>query len=584
MSFIDRKVRMKIFRKLKKMISVATSVLMIVGVLTPTYALGAQTSDTVTVNPTITNDQTPGLSGTMSNVTDSINVTLSGTIYVAENNGDGTWVLEDNIVSILSEGVYDVTAVTSSGITDTATNELTVDVTSPNLTETRPVPEYTNLVSPRYGFSSDEAGSIEYDGLCRVGNLLNARIGENSVVFGPYSKEDEGLYDDCEVTVTDLAGNSSVLKVTPFTIDMTAPVVMTYAEYFNQTQAGTQPILAQANPELLNDSGVYVQEVNNSVTITTKWELVTPTTEGSVRTYNVTYKVTDLAGNVTVSTPVMVELTTDEFDEAVGNLPVTLLGESPVIHERGTIYEDQGAVVEGWLSSVVHVWTTGNLDTAKVGNYTLGYMASETMPANVEEINPMAVEYEVRDIEVLDTVGPGSVTGLVATSCNGYVQLTWVNPVSDDLAGLDIYRSTVVGERGVKVAAALSPETTSFDDYTVVNGTTYYYTVVAFDGFGNNGLGSIQVTARPSAPKVAVATETYYDSGITEIAEAQEVKSDETQNETDTDEESNVPVIGIIILILLILLGIYLLYLQNPSWFTWMMFWKRETPKSNKKK
>ncbi|MFA5152013.1 MAG: hypothetical protein WC554_05585, partial [Clostridia bacterium] len=184
-----------------------------------------------------------------------------------------------------------------------------------------------------------------------------------------------------------------------------------------------------------------------------------------------------------------------------------------------------------------------------------------------------------------DTVGPGVVTGLTAYAGIGYVQLSWINPTSDDLAGLDVYRSTVLGEKGVKVASALSKTTTSFDDYTVVNGVTYYYTVVAFDLYANNSKDSLQVSALPMAPKVAaVTTDYYYDDGVEETVEEQEVKSDETvEPDEDAKTESTVPVIGIIILILLIVLGLYLLYLQNPEWFRGLAFWKRRKDSRNQK-
>jgi hypothetical protein len=191
--------------------------------------------------------------------------------------------------------------------------------------------------------------------------------------------------------------------------------------------------------------------------------------------------------------------------------------------------------------------------------------------------SPTAAAITERVVTVEDTVGPGIVTGLKAYAGNGYVQLSWTNPTNDDFAGLDIYRSTVFGQKGTKIASALSKETNSYDDYAVVNGAKYYYTVVAFDLYGNNGLSSVQVSALPLAPKIVAADSGSYDYSVTEEPqEEQEVKSDETvkdNNDEDEDLESTVPVIGIIILILLILLGLYLLYLQNPKWFGWMAFW-----------
>lgn len=577
---------MKTFQKLKKWLAGLTSALLLASILAPSYTIAAITADTVTVDIKVTNDQTPSLSGTMSNLTDLVSVTVNSVTYAATNNGDNTWTLADNVVPeafALPEGVYDVTVSTFSGATDTTIDELTIDLTGPELMEVVPVPKYTNLENPTYEFSSNESGTITYDGLCGEGDITSVVQGNNVVRFGPYSILDEGLYDDCQIAVTDAAGNSTKLNVSPFTVDMTAPVVMTYAEFSSREQ-NTQKVAVVAEPKI-NDNGVYIEEDSEDVSVVTKWEAVTPATEGSIRSYKVTYVVTDAAGNVTSSTPFAVELTNDEFDIAVGSLPLTLIGDQEVTHERDPLYTDFGVNVKDWDSPTVHVWTYGNLDILKTGEYGLEYRASAAMlvdaTASLSPATP--APSALREVTVVDTIGPDAVTNLKAFGGNGYVQLTWVNPVNDDLAGLNIYRSTEADVRGTVIANALSPEAVSFDDYSVVNGETYYYTVAAFDSAANNGKDSLQVSAMSQSPKVAAATTSYYDYEVAEEPEAQEVKSDETENKTEVEDENQVPVIGVIILVLLILLGLYLLYLQSPSWFSWMFFWKKN-PKSNKKK
>jgi hypothetical protein len=128
-----------------------------------------------------------------------------------------------------------------------------------------------------------------------------------------------------------------------------------------------------------------------------------------------------------------------------------------------------------------------------------------------------------------------------------------------------------------------SPGTSYYEDHSVVNGTTYYYTLVAIDGESpaNQSVPSVQLSATPKALKVAssapVVTPTQYvDSG--DEKEEKEIKSGETEEEEENEaeeEEANVPTIGIIILILLIALGLYLLYLQNPDILEKLKFWKR---------
>ena len=54
------------------------------------------TAPVVTVNGLSTADNTPQLTGTVSDPTATVEVTVNGATYTATNNGDGTWTLADN--------------------------------------------------------------------------------------------------------------------------------------------------------------------------------------------------------------------------------------------------------------------------------------------------------------------------------------------------------------------------------------------------------------------------------------------------------------------------------------------------------
>lgn len=85
------------------------------------------------------------------------------------------------------------------------------------------------------------------------------------------------------------------------------------------------------------------------------------------------------------------------------------------------------------------------------------------------------------------------------------VQLAWAPPSSDGGSAVTryrVYRATTPGGQALTKAplASLSRSTTSFTDLGVVNGTTYYYVVVA-----TNALGSSQPSTEVSAtPQAAV--------------------------------------------------------------------------------
>jgi hypothetical protein len=113
---------------------------------------------TVTVDPVVTGDRTPALTGTVSEPGAAIAVTVAGRTYAAINRFDGTWLLRDNaIVPPLAPGVYDVAVVASvagdaMGI-DTTTDELTIgggpdfDTTAPRIV----APADLEVVAPDAG-------------------------------------------------------------------------------------------------------------------------------------------------------------------------------------------------------------------------------------------------------------------------------------------------------------------------------------------------------------------------------------------------------------------------------------------------
>jgi hypothetical protein len=74
---------------------------------------------------------------------------------------------------------------------------------------------------------------------------------------------------------------------------------------------------------------------------------------------------------------------------------------------------------------------------------------------------------------------------LTGTGVTHYVALSW-SDASTQIAGYNVYRSTVSGGPYTQINGALDG-TTSYTDSTVASGTTYYYTVTAV---GTNGAES----------------------------------------------------------------------------------------------
>lgn len=181
---------------------------------------------------------------------------------------------------------------------------------------------------------------------------------------------------------------------------------------------------------------------------------------------------------------------------------------------------------------------------------------------------------------------------------DGKVNLSWTDPEDEGLEGVDVYRGTVEGELGEKLARVKAGEE-KYDDTTVLPGQTYYYTAVALDDLGNASEDNAQlkvvlpvlVTAVTSAPvtePVETTVNTSRAQAVTEApAQKEEVKGGNT-NEAKGDEKKEednsrtLSAFGIGLLAVLALVGLYLLYLQNPDWFAWLYFWKKK--KKNGKK
>ncbi|PJF03322.1 hypothetical protein CVD06_12815, partial [Acinetobacter seifertii] len=87
----------------------------------------------VALNDVLTNDNTPGLTGTITDPTATVVVTVDGVDYPATNNGDGTWTLADNTLPVLTDGPHTVTVTATDpagnvGITGAV---VTIDTTAP---------------------------------------------------------------------------------------------------------------------------------------------------------------------------------------------------------------------------------------------------------------------------------------------------------------------------------------------------------------------------------------------------------------------------------------------------------------------
>jgi subtilase family serine protease len=93
---------------------------------------------------------------------------------------------------------------------------------------------------------------------------------------------------------------------------------------------------------------------------------------------------------------------------------------------------------------------------------------------------------------------PDAPTGLAATAGNATVHLTWAAPANDGGATITSYEIHRATSTGTETTYASGVTETSYDDTSVVNGTTYYYEVAAVNSEGVGALSN-EASATPSA-------------------------------------------------------------------------------------
>lgn len=81
-----------------------------------------------------------------------------------------------------------------------------------------------------------------------------------------------------------------------------------------------------------------------------------------------------------------------------------------------------------------------------------------------------------------DLAPPAAPRGVYSVTGDGQVTLYWYPNGEKDLAGYDVYRGSACGGTYVLLGSTTS---SSFVDFNVVNGNTYYYAVLAYDIRGN---------------------------------------------------------------------------------------------------
>ena len=135
--------------------------------------------------------------------------------------------------------------------------------------------------------------------------------------------------------------------------------------------------------------------------------------------------------------------------------------------------------------------TAGYSDSSVTNGTTYYYVVSAT--------NSAGTSANSSQVAATPQAPPPVPSGLTATPGNQQVSLSWA--ASTGAASYNVKRGAVSGGPFTTVS---SPTTTSYNDPSLTNGTTYYYVVSAVNA-GGESANSSQVSATPSGPVTSVS-------------------------------------------------------------------------------
>ncbi|MDC0152025.1 Ig-like domain-containing protein [Deltaproteobacteria bacterium] len=200
--------------------------------------------------------------------------TEAGTISYSICGGNLDNASEDNNTITFDALADETYSNCKISVTDNASNtsdnlsvsSFTIDTVKPVLRLVTAVTTPTNVTTPSYVFSSDEAGTITYGGSCGS-STTSATSGDNTVILTQTDNStalSEAQYADCSIKVTDNATNqSNTLAVSSFTIDITASTVTSVSSS--------------------NSNGAYNENDNVTITITFSESVIVDNSSGNPR-------------------------------------------------------------------------------------------------------------------------------------------------------------------------------------------------------------------------------------------------------------------------------------------------------------
>ncbi|MEX5424933.1 Ig-like domain-containing protein [Acinetobacter radioresistens] len=468
---------------------------------------GDQTVPQATLDTLLTNDTTPGLSGTVNDPAARIEVSINGSTYQAINNGDGSWSLADNIIAVLPEGLINVTvtATDAAGNRSAVTGSIRIDTTAP----AAPLLDAVNATDPISGTA--EAGArivVTYPNGTTASTVADAA--------GNWSVANPGNLSDGQqisVVASDAAGNSSAPASATVDADITAPsleFIVIINTDGSATLSGTTEPGASVTVRGPNGAAVPVTVTPDG---SISGSIAAPALAGSY-----TATATDINGNTATDTATA----TDSTPPAVElNVVINTDGSATL---SGTTEPGASVIVQGPDGAVVPVTVAPNgsisgsiAAPALAGNYTAtatdinGNTATDT--ATATDSTPPAVELNV----VINADGSATLSGTTEPGAS----------------------VTVRGPNGAAVPVTVTPDG-SISGSIAAPALAGSYTATATDINGNTASGTAIAIDNIAPIPGSLSLADFSDTGIS-LSDG--ISNDNTFNLTLTGQETGSTVV-----------------------------------------
>ncbi|WP_158596871.1 immunoglobulin-like domain-containing protein [Aquimarina sp. BL5] len=371
---------------------------------------GDITADIVTVNPV--NTAVPGLYTVTYNVSDAAGndaVEVTREVTVSDTTIPVISLIGDAAVTVEAGTTYSDTGATAS---DSFDGDITADIVTVNPVNTNVPGVYTVTYNVSDAAGNDaiqvtrevtvsdttipvisltgnaavmvEAGTTYSDAGATASDSFNGDITADIVTVNPVNTAVPGVYT-VTYNVSDAADNDAVEVTREVTVVNTSVPVITLSGNATVTvEAGT----------IYTDTGATARDSADG-DITTAIVTVNPVDITIPGVYNITYNVTNSAGNAAteVTRQVIVVDTT---------LPIiTLIGDDPIEIAQGEIYIDAGATAFDSLDGNItaDIVTVNPVDTSLEGTYTITYNVMDTAGNTAAEVTRTVTVSALLNIE-----------------------------------------------------------------------------------------------------------------------------------------------------------------------------------------